>query len=492
MSVSPLKHKAVRLGIVLTTVVFLALNAADWGRAQVQSGWSRPFRLSIAGRRASEAFLTSDAYGYVHSFWEEEYGENRSILMYSRFDGENWTLPVDIRILVPFGSIQTASPVVDEEGTLHLLWSEGDSGPVYYSRAPANQSLGAQNWRKPLRISIDAKRVLLEVDPKGYLHILYSRAVGGEPGLFYIRSEDEGETWSDAIWLDPDIKQNFIPSSFSFSLDTSGNLHAVWFYARVDAVGSDWIRYSRSTDGGLTWQQPRTIAQDEEEGTLNAASPVMVTVDDDVHIVWAQGQLFYRWHSYSLDAGETWTEPARFMDDLNGQAFEGLAVDSLGRVHYLGQIRYPQGIYHSIWDGDGWSEPELIYLVSRDPNDPIGNRIHAHHTHPAIRAGNQIVLTFADSPPEPFRRLFSMTYTMEDVAALTPVATPTPVEIAGPEAADTPTPSPTPLPSYLSDPDFADPSGAREPGRALWLGVVPALLVVGSIALAWSLFRNRS
>lgn len=482
-----LRWLALGLAVLLTA----AFVWTSFGRAQVQNEWTRPYRLSTQGRKATEAYLTSDQFGYVHVFWSEALNDVRSILQYARFDGETWSLPIDIRILVPYGILQTISPIVDDHGTLHLVWSEGDTGPVYYSQAPAFDALSVQDWREPLRINLDAKHVLLEVDSDGVFHMLYSKVTTKEPGVYYVRSFDEGITWSDPRWLDPDIPPNYLPSNIQFSIDENDGLHAVWYYIRLDAVGGDWIRYAHTLDGGETWSQPFTIARDvEETGSLNAASPIMIAQGENVHIVWAQGELFYRQHRYSEDSGRTWHNTERILGDLNGQAFEGLAVDGLGRVHFFGQIRYPQGIYHSIWDGEAWSTPSLVYLVSASPSDPIGNRIHAHHTHPAIRAGNQILLTFADSPPEPDRRLFAMEKTMEDVPARAPMPTPTMESVSEPDPTAIPTPVHTPTPSYINDPAFRERT-STSPGDALWFGVIPSLIIVAGIVVVWNLIRNR-
>src|SRR5207247_1489570 len=112
------------------------------------------------------------------------------------------------------------------------------------------------------------------------------------------------------------------------------------------------------------------------------------------------GEQSYRNYRYSTDAGLTWSVSERIFGELNGQAFDGLAVDGAGRVHFFGQIRYPQGIYHAIWDHGTWSVPDLVYLILQGDSstEVMGDRIHAHDTVPVVRAGNQLVLTFADGP----------------------------------------------------------------------------------------------
>ena len=149
-----------------------------------------------------------------------------------------------------------------------------------------------------------------------------------------------------------------LPSSLSFSLDDSDGLHATWGYAVFDdtATGDivNWIRYAHLLKGEEQWS---TFTIDKVDKTLeasgyqlNAAGPVMIVSGHTVHVIWAGGKLHYRHHRFSTDAGLTWRNSTRIFGELNGQAFDGLALDGKGRVHFFGQIRFPTAIYHSIWD----------------------------------------------------------------------------------------------------------------------------------------------
>jgi hypothetical protein len=128
--------------------------------------------------------------------------------------------------------------------------------------------------------------------------------------------------------------------------------------------------------------------------------------------------------------------PKQIFGELHGQAGDGFAVDGAGRVHFFAQIRYPQAIYHAYWDKNQWTSPSIVYLIARE-GEGIGDHIHAHHTHPVVRAGNQLILTFGDGPADPNRRLFAMYRPLNDLSPLEPVPTPVPT------ATSLPKPSPT-------------------------------------------------
>jgi hypothetical protein len=436
-----------RIGITLLAIFLLAIFRIAPAQAQGQGGWSEPYRLSSTQGVASEGYLVADQYGYVHCFWTETLPQNPGVIIkYARFDGTTWTKPNDIA--VRNDEIKNISPVADQQGILHIVWSEGlFQHKAYYSYAPANNTLSAQNWSTPLLINVPARPVYFRIDSKGIFHILYINQTA-ESGVYYIRSENRGITWSEPVWLDPDIPTGYIPDSLNFELDENDGLHAVWFYGAIDrTLRPDWVRYVHSLDGGQTWSAPVTIDHVSEENNhlLNAASPKMIVQGQTVHVIWAAGDLPYRYYSFSTDAGRTWSNPVQIFGELQGQAFDGLAVDRAGRVHFFGQIRYPIGIYHAYLDQTQWSKPSLVYLIAEDDTEEgIGNRVHAHFTLPVIRAGNQLVLTFTDGPADPNRRLFTMYSTMDDILPLesmpTPVPTATPIAIF----------SPTPVPGQLT------------------------------------------
>jgi hypothetical protein len=168
--------------------------------------------------------------------------------------------------------------------------------------------------------------------------------------------------------------------------------------------------------------------------------------------------------------------------ELNGQAGEGMAVDGAGRVHLFTQIRWPMGIYHAVWDQDHWTEPSLIYLIRYSSDDLAGDNISAHNTVPVIRAGNQVVLTLADEPSAPDRRLFVMENVLLDVPATTSEPTPTATAMPTVEATSTPVaPTATPAPSFRAG--GLPPGGLPRPDSPLWIGLGPVLSLVVGITL---------
>jgi hypothetical protein len=478
------------LVFVFLILTILTLNLRlDEVKAQAESEWTVPSLLSSGQGHGSNATLIADKYGFIHAFWSEELENEQTLLVYSRFDGSNWSVPTDLYITRPFIPIKNISVTISPDDRLYVMWPEGDEGPAYFFSASLAHTLSTQDWEKPYLVSLHGNIAEFRIDAKGVFHVVYSRITSDERGVFYIRSDDQGISWTSPLWLDPDILSDHMPSDMSFVLDEDDGLHVTWFYYSTEfGGGGDWVRYVHSLDGGKSWSTPFTIDRlDQAEilagEELSNAAPVLVTNGEQVHVIWAGGTLHYRHHRYSEDRGQTWSQSTRILGELNGAAGDGAAVDGAGRLHYFSQIRFPQGIYHAVWDNHQWAKPHLIYLIRYSDEDDIGNRIHAHTTYPIIRAGNQIILTLTDPPPEVMRRLFFMQTTLTDIPVTSFEPTPTPTAVPTQEVTSTPTPVPaTPLPSFGAAP-LPPASGAR-PDRAVWLGVAPVLLLVlGAIGI---------
>ncbi|MCP4423357.1 MAG: hypothetical protein GY803_02585 [Chloroflexi bacterium] len=492
--------EAIRQSRVKKQWVFLAVFCAiviiltrpDLAQSQtIEKQWHGPQRLSSLGvESAGEAVMVADPYGILHVFWSEVSPEDGWVsLQYATFDGEEWSTSIDLRLSPPAVGIGSYSADVDSNGMLHLAWTEGNTGPIYYMTAQSENADSVRLWSEPIRIGVPANEVRIQVE-RSVTHLFFTNFWGREPGAFYMRSKDAGESWSDPFWLDPDIPLTDAPVIPQFLSDGAGGLHATWYYKDLTTNGAigHWIRYAHSLDGGESWSDPLTIdIADEEPDELRLPHPGLAITGDQVHVVWAGTSGTLREHRYSLDRGATWTETERAMGHLHGQGLGGgMVTDAAGRIHFFAQIRWPQGVYHAIWEEDRWSAPAIIYLMARNDEEGLKGRYHAHSVRAGIRAGNQLVVTFTDEAVGP---LYVMYHTLQDVPPLSPVPTPAP----------TAAPMPTSIPDVLapgletdggatfSSPEgFVDGEAVSNFGSPIWLGVFPAIvLLIIVIAAQW-------
>ena len=397
------------------------LSLSVYGKAQViDDQWSDPYRLSSIEGEASEPVMLSDQFGNVHIFWSENgFSDNRSIIQYTRYDGDTWSTSTDIYISASGIPIESLSADIGEDGRLYLAFTNGQRGPILILRSNVHEAISAKGWTTLGVLDISAYRAKLRIDSRNVIHVLISNNSMTSSGVYYYFSDDNGIKWSYPVQLDLDIPHSLFPELLQFEINELDQLHALWYYNDQNFQGK-WIRYSNSIDNGKTWTSPFTIDKvNETSRELLLPSPSLVISGNFVHTIWAGDSSTHRSHRYSEDMGVNWNTKTMIFGDLHGQAIgDGVAVDGVGRTHFIGQLRYPHGLYHVYFENGEWSTPNMFYLIARDAFDSIGDRIHAHRVRLAIRAGYELVTAFTSSPDSPQSILYTMVLPLSDIPNL--------------------------------------------------------------------------
>lgn len=178
--------------------------------------------------------------------------------------------------------------------------------------------------------------------PDGSLYALY--AVGRlEAGrrfpfttLRVARSTDGGRTWSEPRTVTGDS----VPGSRNFHalhVAGDGSLYVAWLEARGGHASATYL--TRSTDGGATWRA--TVRVDTSESCPCCRTAITTAPDGTLYLAWRTvlpGQVRDIVVARSADQGVTWERPVRVHAD--NFVFEGcphagpsLQADSAGRLH---------------------------------------------------------------------------------------------------------------------------------------------------------------
>jgi BNR/Asp-box repeat protein len=189
-------------------------------------------------------------------------------------------------------------------------------------------------------------------------------------------SDDGGQTWSDLIDVTspPDEVEGLLPL-----VQSNGNLTIVY----DDVVGGgDFEVAQTSTDGGLTFGVPVTIAE-----FLGAGDPGLRTgglpaaaidpTNDAMYVVWQDTRFRSDGHndtviSESTDGGATWSSPAR----VNGPDPNGQILD-----HFSPDVAAHSGVVHVTYrtrDFAGKHASEFVdqrYIVSADGGATFGGEL---------------------------------------------------------------------------------------------------------------------
>ena len=214
---------------------------------------------------------------------------------------------------------------------------------------------------------------------KGFPSQLNSFAFRGFPYL--ARSTDGGLTWEPARRISSNANQFTIGNQVVVEPD--GTVIDFTDYATGSGVqpsNHDWKAVYRSTDHGVTWSKPITIAKVEEvahripDGTF----PVRAGGDDiavdpvsgDLYAVWTDGRFNDGAHndivlSKSTDGGLTWSAPVKVSDNPVGVDAHTPSVD----VNVDGQVAVAYYDYRNDVLGDAAATTDYWNTISSDGGD---------------------------------------------------------------------------------------------------------------------------
>ena len=166
----------------------------------------------------------------------------------------------------------------------------------------------------------------VQVDTDGnyyYLHLSNPTFGSWIDRIVCQKSTDGGLTWSDGTFLGLNGTKSQDKPWATIDPHTN-NIYVCWTQFDVYGTGnpsdSSIILFSKSTDEGLTWSQPKRInriAGDclDSDNTVEGAVPAMGP-NGEIYVSWAgpAGLVFNR----SLDQGETWMDTNVFVSDIPG------------------------------------------------------------------------------------------------------------------------------------------------------------------------------
>ena len=169
--------------------------------------------------------------------------------------------------------------VVDDEGTVYSVWvtaydniSPSPESAHFLSRSSDQgatfEVLQVTPYSPENVNSFGGIEMVWSPEGGGTLHMVYegSRTPGvdSEADVFYRRSTDRGDTWSEPVAInDDDPEQLYFSGVPEISLAPDGRLDVAWFDTRSDpGLTANDVYYASSSDNGATWSDNVRVSQE--------------------------------------------------------------------------------------------------------------------------------------------------------------------------------------------------------------------------------------
>jgi len=449
------------------------VDTMEWAFA-APSPWSS---LAIVSEdRAVPDFpaVATDAEGNVHVMWAASPSESQSgsALYYSRWDETSWSRPV--AVLGADEGVAQAPVLTFVEPFLHVVWSGGPMGTVFYSRSYPDDAFAASSWSAPLTPgeTVVGSAPALTVDLLGRLHVVYAVPFNEGRGIYYVHTDDNGESWQEAVQIFDAVAEGW-PSLDrpDVTVDERGGIHVVWSRAPLPGYGlPQGVYYAQSMDHGETWSDVMLLADGPYDWPQVAA-----TLTGQIVVMWQDLTRNVVEYRDSGDYGLTWS----YVSQIPGlQAIEGRAVlvqDRAGRLHITAldaQIDSSVTLHHLIYAEGQWSGLDSVELVN--VISPVDGAAPVVESELGLIDVVGLASVRGDDGLTPV--IWHTRRTIESRAEREPDFEPVPTA--------TPTPGPTPLPTPTPRP-VVNPYPSQPSAPVLALGPISLpFLALGGIGIA--------
>jgi hypothetical protein len=466
--------------------------------------WSQPVAIATSEVQMLQPNLVVGGDSRLHAFWsqsESPVKTGRIInpldipgneIFYSRFDAGVWSAPRPV-LKSPNGN-QADFPAIatDRQGSLFVAWAGNQPNGIYFSRALAERAASVTEWLTPQLLPSPRESATwpsMVSDGDSTIYVAYTIPLNEDRGLYLTRSEDNGDSWSEAVLAFDGVIAGWDligPVHLTRSLD--GTLHLLWTrWTQLPKMQAVALAYARSEDGGQTWSEPEIVTEEPILG-----SDFLTVQERYVHRIWT-GLIDDRpviWHQFSEDGGITWGSAGRVVDPGLIPGPTTLIADQNENpiIVQLAESNSGQLVLQEwIWTVDRWVPGERRILQD--------TAVNADAIAAIADPSGQIAVIYGSLFTEGSTLIDEFIYTGRQwqVNELEATRTPLPTLTPTPEVlpTETPIPQPTPTPTATLAPvQNTGPLSSSSGG--IIVGVVVALFLVAVIfAFGWRVARSK-
>lgn len=286
-------------------------SAPSWFMPPVWSPLS-PVTKDNLNMEAIELVTTDD--GLIHAFFSQH---QDPAIYYTYWDGELWSTVNPIFKLPEGEAASPTIAVgpgnelflIARNDRGILYFSRATSGNS------ATESRWSTPTR--LEIGHDGKIGSVDTawDSAGVIYMAYSVPVNEERGIYLVQSKDQGTTWSEPIQVfDGAAAGVDLVGGPSLLTSANGSLHVIWKDQSIQEDGNPQslsLYYARSEDGGQTFSDATQVVEEPV-----AWRELVTDGKGKLHLLWQpQNTLTTVWDQVSLDDGHTWQYPQGLPDE---------------------------------------------------------------------------------------------------------------------------------------------------------------------------------
>ena len=215
--------------------------------------------------------------------------------------------------------------VAGPNGALHAAWTEYD-GPLWFSRSTD----GGRSFLPPQRVAAGGKPARapsLALGPDRTVYLAWTTGEDDGADIHLAKSTDGGASFGRPQLIAPSKNYSDAPK---LAVGPGAILHLVYAESSGGPFAGYQVRYTRSADGGRSFDAPREISTPMPGSFVSAAFPAM-GVD-------AHGRVYVLWELYadmrqpprglglavSVDGGRSFSKPGLVPDSADpGGGFNG-------------------------------------------------------------------------------------------------------------------------------------------------------------------------
>jgi hypothetical protein len=173
---------------------------------------------------------------------------------------------------------------ISPDGALYAVWTEYD-GALWFTRSRD----GGGRFSRPVQITMagdphPARAPSLAVGTAGRVYLAWTVGENDAADVRLARSDNHGKTFSPGKIVAHTRGYSDAPK---IALDSKGTLHLVHSESAAGPFDRYDIAYTRSTDGGHTFEPLRTVSSAQPQGIVSSAFPALSIDDkDNVFVLW--------------------------------------------------------------------------------------------------------------------------------------------------------------------------------------------------------------